>query len=544
MTDKDKLDPRPGPDGQIAVEAWVRTSVDRTEAMQPLVSQWRPAETPVFSAYDATRTGGLLTAGHYGAVFDGRHVYYCPIRPFRRRDSVHGHVLRCDTHADFHDPAAWEAFDAGSTDGLTTVSYYGASFDGRHVIFTPREDLHGYHSRVLRFEAGRPFGDPASWSAHDAGLPVSGQGAATDGRYVYFPPGYESVPGRPFDESVPSGRVLRLDTHGEFRDPGSYQVFDTSRLSPQAVCFDGGAFDGRYIYLVPLIHGVVARHDTRGRFDDPAAWEVHDARPHGLGMNVGAVFDGRWLYFCSYGHSRMVRYDTTRPFADGNAWESWEAGGTDGLDTGGFDGGFFDGRYVYYCPWTRQAAPGEIPFHCNFLRYDTTRPFAAAASWSAYDASRTDGLHTVGYNAGAFDGRHFYGAPLFDGRGEAYHGRALRCDTLGRGGAFSLRYGDYGHNGGLCAAVPGPSFLINTEQGVRSVAAYRRLEPGAHHLAGIYDGRSLSLYVDGELAARRAASGRLVECDAEVTVGSLSGGSARFEGTVERARITPAAVTP
>jgi len=120
----------------------------------------------------------------------------------------------------------------------------------------------------------------------------------------------------------------------------------------------------------------------------------------------------------------------------------------------------------------------------------------------------------------------------------------LRCDTLGRGGAFSLRYGDYGHNGGLCAAAPGPSFLINTDQGVRSVAAYRRLAPGAHHLAGVYDGRSLSLYVDGELAARREASGRLVECGVEVTVGELSGGSARFEGTVERARITPAAVTP
>ena len=74
MTDHAQLDPRPGPDGEIAVEAWVRTSADRTEAMQPLVSQWRPAETPVFSAYDATHTGGLLCAGHYGAVFDGRHV--------------------------------------------------------------------------------------------------------------------------------------------------------------------------------------------------------------------------------------------------------------------------------------------------------------------------------------------------------------------------------------------------------------------------------------------------------------------------------------
>ena len=53
--------------------------------------------------------------------------------------------------------------------------------------------------------------------------------------------------------------------------------------------------------------------------------------------------------------------------------------------------------------------------------------------------------------------------PLYDGDGDQFHGKILRYDTLGTNGAFSLRYCDYGHNGGLCAAVPGPSFLVNTE---------------------------------------------------------------------------------
>ena len=527
----------PVPGQGFTVEAWVSSTRAGAEALQPLVSQWRPLAAPRWSAYDASATDGLICAGYYGAVFDGRHVYGCPIRSHRARNSVHGHVLRCDTHADFHDPTAWEAYDAGATDGLHTVCYYGAAFDGRHVIFAPRDDSTGYHSRVLRYDTQGPFKEPDAWSAYDAALPHSAQGAAFDGRHVYFCPGYESTAEQPLNENQLSGTVLRLDTAAGFGDAASYRRFDTKVLDPQAACFDGGAFDGRYVYFVPLLHGVVVRHDTQGAFDDSSSWEAFDAKPRGLGMNVGAVFDGRWLYFCAYGHSSMVRYDTRRPFTDGNSWERWDAAGTGGLDTGGFDGGFFDGRYVHFCPWTRQAAPGTSMYHCNFLRFDTTRSFDDAGAWTAYDAGHTDGLLSLGYNAGAFDGRSFYGAPLYDGEGgEAFHGRVLRCDTVGDDGAFSLRYCDYGHNGGLCAAVPGPSFLVNTESGVRSIATHRPLSPGRHHLVGVYSDDRLQLWIDGTLAAERQASGRLLAPDVPLTTGQLSGGGARFEGTIERAR--------
>ncbi len=80
------------------------------------------------------------------------------------------------------------------------------------------------------------------------------------------------------------------------------------------------------------------------------------------------------------------------------------------------------------------------------------RPFDDPASWQAFDASQTDGLHSVGYNGGAFDGRFFYAAPWQQGRKPDHpeefitHGTVLRCDTLGDGGAFSLRSCDCGHN--------------------------------------------------------------------------------------------------
>ena len=180
----------------------------------------------------------------------------------------------------------------------------------------------------------------------------------------------------------------------------------------------------------------------------------------------------------------MLRYDTAAPFDDPAAWDTHVP-----VDNSGFDGGFFDGRYVYYVPFTRAAAPGESVFHGTWLRYDTAAPFDDPAAWDTHDASHTDGLHTTAYNAGAFDGRYFYTAPWRGDRdGSHAHGRVQRYDTLGADGAFSLRYGDVGHNGGLCAAVPGPSFTVNTTGGAVSIAAHQTLAPGVHHLAGVYDG--------------------------------------------------------
>ena len=113
-------------------------------------------------------------------------------------------------------------------------------------------------------------------------------------------------------------------------------------------------------------------------------------------------------------------------------------------------------------------------------------------------------------------------------------GCILRYDTVGDDAAFSLRYSDYGHNGGLCAAVPGPSFIINTGAGPFSVAAHRPMAPGWHHLAGVYDGARISLFVDGLRVAERAARGMLLGSNVDLSVGRI--GSARFDGTIGDAR--------
>ena len=160
--------------------------------MQPLVSQWQPrAAFAAFAAYDAGHTDGLATQGYFGAVFDGRYAYFCPIRDQQERTSVHGRVLRLDTQADFKDPDAWAAYDASYTDGLHTAGFYGGAFDGRYVYFNPRDDGTIHHSRLLRYDTQADFKDPRRLGClRRLSSPTRDRALAFDGHYLYFCPGY------------------------------------------------------------------------------------------------------------------------------------------------------------------------------------------------------------------------------------------------------------------------------------------------------------------------------------------------------------------
>ena len=528
-------------DTELTVAAWIECADARAEALQVVAGQWRIRDRfDRFAAVDAAHVDGLDTRGYYGAVFDGRHVYF--VQELQPRGQ-HGTALRYDTHRPFS-AAAFEAFDASRIDGLDTRGYYGGAFDGHYVHFTPRHADGVQHSRALRFDTTREFADASAWSAFDMGATQTHQGAAFDGRYVYHCPGY-----RARDDAAHghSGRVIRCDTRTDFTHPSTYEIFDAETVDGLDVGnFDGGAFDGRYVYFVPLGNGVCLRYDTEAGYADPTSWQAFDASTVGMGICVGAVFDGRHLYYVQYANGIAVRFDTTADFRDSSSWSSADAGRTGGLDTRGFDGGFFDGRYVYFVPFVNDGGH----FHGNWLRYDPLLPFDAAAAWSAVDQAMTDGLPSYGYNGGAFDGRFFYAAPWRRTMGDAddretwdIHGCVLRYDTTGADAAFSLRACDYGHNGGLCAAVPGPSFLVNTEDGVRGIAAHRPLSAGRHHLAGVYDGATIGLYVDGQCAAARPASGRIQNTDVPIAIGHVENGLGALRGDIGRLRITARALS-
>ncbi|MBM3277645.1 MAG: hypothetical protein FJY95_06130 [Candidatus Handelsmanbacteria bacterium] len=524
--------------GSLTVAAWVHSEEPRAEAMQVIAAQWAlRGEMGGFATYDAAHTEGLNTRGYFGAVWDGRYVHFAPQYNGEER---HGKVLRLDTCGDFYQRESWASYDAGYTSGLQSRGYYGAVFDGQYVYFVPRTDGVSHHSRVLRLDGRGEFRRPESWSAFDAGLPISYQSGAFDGRYIYFVPGYE--------EGKPTGVVLRLDTRGEFADPSSYAVYDAGNTGGMDTrCYDGAVFDGRYVYFAPLeTHGNFLRLDTQGEYMDPASWAAfHPPLPAGQG--VGAIFDGRYVYYVPYTNKVVVRCDTAGAFQDPGSWEAHDAGHTSGLKTRGYDGAAFDGRYVYFIPfWEGEDLAGG--FHARLLRYDTGGAFGDPHSWQARDAGDTLPPNPGGFNGGAFDGRFLYLAPWREGTGPEgqilSHAKVMRCDTADPSSCFILKYMDCGHNGGLGAALGGPSLMVNTARGVRSARSFANPGPGWHHLAGVYEGERIALYLDGEKVAEGEGGGNLVESRMEVEIGGLDGGRSPFRGEISQVRIATAAWSP
>jgi len=503
-----------------------------------------------FETYDAGNTDGLNTKGFFGAVFDGRYVYFSPQY---NGEELHANVLRYDTHGDFHHSGSWSAYDAGNTSDLNTVGYYGAVYDGRYVFFVPRFDGVNHHSRILRYDTRGEFKNAESWSAYDAGNPVSYQNAAFDGRYIYFAPGYESdkatdePPGNPAAERYtkgPSGKVLRYDTQGGFTDPGSYVTYDAGNTSGlSAKCYDGAVYDGRYVFFAPLDSiGIVLRYDTQGDFATPESWQAQDVNEtleSSMGQCVGAVFDGRYVYYVPYANSVVARYDTQGEFEDAGSWIAYDAGCTSGLKTKGYDGAVFDGRYVYFIPFW-EGEDRFHGFHARVLRYDTQKDFTDPAAWEASDGAQHSPTNPGGFNGGAFDGRYIYFSPWREDADDRItpHGKVLRYDTSDSGASFILKYMDCGHNGGLCGALPGPSFAVNTAGGILNVRANRNPGPGWHHVAGVYDGTQLTLFIDGVPVNHAEGTGSIQVGPADVAIGRILDGGGPFRGTISEVRIS------
>ena len=260
----------------LTVVATVETSAATVEGMQPLVSVWTPLDELVNAdnagkfapteAFDAQHTSGLDCRAYFGATFDGRYVYYAPqhTEVSDINDSLgwpaSGRVLRYDTHSrSFANPSAFEAFDAGSIAGLETKGFYGAAFDGRFVIFVPRQAAGGYHSRVLRYDSAADFQCTSSWDVHDFASHTdapnhSSQGAAMTAEFLYLSPGFY---GDMATEGQRSSHVIRWDRRLPFHEANSWEDFDLSAVpivgagpgGPTAAAYGGVAarcFDGAW----------------------------------------------------------------------------------------------------------------------------------------------------------------------------------------------------------------------------------------------------------------------------------------------------------
>ncbi len=338
--------------------------------------------------------------GYFGATFDGRYLYLAPYN-----DNVfHGIVARYDTTAPFGMSGSWATFDLNSVSS-NAKGYLGAHFDGRYVYFVPLANAAGAHGTVARYDTTADFGAAASWSTFNLATVMPNArgyaGSAFDGRYLYLAP-YQV-------NSVPHGLVARLDTTKPF-GAAAWTLFDVATVTPSAKGFHGAAFDGRFVYLVPLENGTVARYDTTLPFASAASWSTFDLV---AGLNAkafsGSAFDGHFLYLAPFGAPGGVvaRYDTTLPFATAGSWSKFDITMV-AAAAKGFNGALFDGRYVYLVPYFSGVASGVA------ARYDTLGTFAGTGAWSTFDIAGL-AMTARGFIGGGFDGRYVYYVPFNNG---------------------------------------------------------------------------------------------------------------------------------
>ena len=98
---------------------------------------------------------GWAPYGYWGVVNDGRYLYFSPMR---NDMDYHGEVLIHDTSGGFTDPLSWRTCDPDWRGvGSDPDGYFGAVYDGRFVYFVPFYNGTGYHGEVLRYDTQFPW---------------------------------------------------------------------------------------------------------------------------------------------------------------------------------------------------------------------------------------------------------------------------------------------------------------------------------------------------------------------------------------------------
>lgn len=535
----------------VTVMAWVNSDVATVNgARRDIVSRWRRrgagfTEGASWTSFDAGDAGvGIDPDGYVGSAFDGRYVYFAPNNNDNNQLArQHGEVLRYDTTQDLNVVTAWTTFDPGAASlGVDPDGYIGATFDGRYVYFTPNHNGTAYHGEMLRYDTTLDFMSVGSWTVFDPGAEGVGtrtggyRGTVFDGRYLYL------VPGR--DDTSEHAEVLRYDTTLDFVATASWKAFEPAG---SAKGLWGGTFDGRYIYFSPRYDGAawsseVLRYDTTQGFDTASSWKTFD--PVAAGMNgspqgfYGALFDGRYVYFVPSTnsvlgvHGVVLRYDTTESFDALASWQAFDPGDAGvGIDPDGYVDATFDGRFLYFAPGFNGTAP-----HGEVLRLDTTLDFAALSSWSTYTAS------VLGTSSPLFAGRYVYFSPGSNSAGN--HGEVLRFDAKEGDLGYRLGFSESGQ-GSFGNAPFGPTAEIVTDEGHFAAYSHQQLEAGTwYHIAMVYEGATLKLYIDGVEAASTAATGSLQDTTAPLVLGGMAEGRAFFSGKLDEVQLYHRGLSP
>ncbi|MBS0625611.1 MAG: hypothetical protein JSS32_06140 [Verrucomicrobia bacterium] len=404
-----------------------------------------------------------------GATYDGRYIYYSPQTNFGV--TISGQIIQYDTTLSFTSASSFSSFDSGALVNSRSRGFTGVVYDGRYVYYVPNtlQVAATLSGQVTRYDTTLPFSSSNSYAIFDTNTLNSNSwgfwGGVFDGRYIYF------IPNAPTPAPTLSGQITRFDTTGSFTSASSYTFFDTASGSSNSVGFQGGAFDGRYLYLVPsknlvTFGGQVTRIDA---YPGPLSSAFSSGiTPNGvaLGTYSGTVAPpaGGLIVSGSVGigtPTPAYPLDVSGSMSTQTARSSWttknnqyinlatgpsqgglgSSAGTTNKAIGAnettvfdlqafvnsncvsFIGAVFDGRYVYYVPTINQLTRSGL-----VARYDSTLPFSASASYSLFDMKVNVSSSSVGFDGGIFDGRYIYYIPNINTPG-SQSGTITRFDT-------------------------------------------------------------------------------------------------------------------
>ena len=413
----------------------------------------------IFTSYAVFNTQSNVnsnSSGFAGGVFDGRYLYLVP-----NNNGTSGQITRLDTTLDFTASTSYSVLNtAVSSINSNSRGFIGGMFDGRYVYLVPYNNGSNF-GQVTRIDAY--VGDPASiqsaaWAAN--GISIGS---------------YAGIVSSPNNGMIVSGNVgigtpnpaFPLDVNGtistpKISAPGSQIQFQsltlaqgysqgsfgggsvgtnkimsdnvrltislTTTVNSRALGFQGGVFDGKYVYLIPNFFGLFTRYNTQaGSFTMSTSYEVFNLQAN-VNSNCysfqGGIFDGRYVYLSPTGTAGalglLTRYNTNAPFGLSTSYSVFGLGANVNSNARAFSGAVFDGRYVYFVPGGTTLGVA--------IRYDTTQSFTTSTSYVAFNATANLSSNSTGFIGGAFDGRYVYFVP---GHNTSDSGQITRYDTTG-----------------------------------------------------------------------------------------------------------------
>lgn len=286
------------------------------------------------SSYTVFNTSVLNSnsVGFSTASFDGRYVYFMS---YSNGSAFTSQITRYDTTKYFTVTFSYSVFDVAANVAGDKKGYASSFFDGKYVYFIA-QGFEGvtFLGTVLRYDISKSFTSASSYQVFDTTTVSASSrgffGAAYDGQYLYLAPLFQSV-------GVPSGVVTQYDTTQVFSISSSYSTFNLALVNSNCVGFRGAVFDGRFVYYCNSSFNFLTSYDTFAPFTSSTSYNFINI---GSASLWGGAFDGRYLYLV--GPSLINRYDSTLPFTYGTSYSSVT------ISNSLSKGACFDGINVYF----------------------------------------------------------------------------------------------------------------------------------------------------------------------------------------------------